>query len=202
MRLFAAVDLDAPARAAAVRSARALAIRLNLGDQPSPVRWVAPEQLHFTLRFLGEVPDRQAESVRRAFREPWETGAFAAGLTGVDVFPFSGAPRVIWRGVDEGLERMGALKTELDRRLASLGFEPETKLFRAHLTLGRVKRGATTSGSALRALLGDHRSETTGWVVDRVTLYESRLSFRKATYHAVESAMLPASLETDGRTPP
>ena len=193
MRLFAAVDLDETARAAAAGSTHALATLLATADAPAPVRWVPPEQLHFTLRFLGEVSEGQAESVRRALSVPWKTGAFSAGLAGLDFFPFSGAPRVIWLGLDEGREQMATLKNELDHRLVSVGFEPETRPFRAHLTLGRVNRPVAVSGPELRAMLSGHRPETARWVVDRVTLYESRVSFRGATHHVVESTMLAPS---------
>ena len=195
MRLFAVVDLDEVARAAAVGSTNTLATRLARADAPSPVRWVPPEQLHFTLRFLGEVSEQQAESVRRALDFPWKTCAFNAGLNEVGLFPLSGAPRVIWLGMDEGREQMAALKTELDHRLVPVGFEPETRPFRAHLTLGRVKRQVAVSGPELRAMLTEHAPETARWVVDRVTLYESRLSFRGATHHVVESTMLAPSQE-------
>ena len=192
MRLFAAVDLDETARAAAAGSTHALATRLATADAPAPVRWVPPEQLHFTLRFLREVSQGQAESVRRALSVPWEIGAFSAGLAGLDLFPFSGAPRVIWLGMDEGREQMAALKHELDHRLMSVGFEAETRPFLAHLTLGRVNRAVAVSGPELRAMLSGYRPETARWVVDRVTLYESRVSFRGATHHVVESTMLAA----------
>ena len=190
MRLFAAVDLDETARAAAAACASAIATRLATTDAPSPVRWVPPEQLHFTLRFLGDVSKQQAESLRRGLGGPWDCGGFAASLAGIDVFPASGAPRVIWQGMDQGSEQLLALKTELDRRLVSAGFEPETRPFRAHLTLGRVKRQAGVSGPALRALISELGAETACWAVDRVTLYESRVSFRGATYHVVESMPL------------
>ena len=196
MRLFAAVDLDATARAAAVGCARTLATRLARAHAPSQVRWVPPEHLHFTLRFLGEVSERQAESVRRALSVPWGTCAFSASLASVDLFPYSGAPRVIWLGMDEGGEEMISLKTELDRRLVSLGFQPDSRPYQAHLTLGRVKRQAAVSGPSLRAMLSKDGPETARWEVDRVTLYESRLSFRRATYHVVGSTMLAPSHET------
>ena len=192
MRLFAAVDLDERARAAAAGSARALATRLATADAPAPVRWVPPEQLHFTLRFLGEVSEGQAEVVRRALSVPWKTGAFSAGLAGLDFFPPSGAPRVIWLGMDEGREQMAALKNELDDRLVSVGFESETRPFRAHLTLGRVNRPVAVPGPKLRAMLSGHHPETMRWVVDRVTLYESRVSFRGATHKVIESIRLAA----------
>ena len=197
--MFVAIDLDESVRAVADRSARALAARLSRGDQSSPVRWVVPKRLHLTLRFLGEVPDPRIESVRGALRAPWVTRAFRASLTGADLFPYSGAPRVVWLGVDEGMDGMVALKTELDRRLAAVGFEPETKPFRAHLTLGRVRRGAAISGAAFRAVLRDHRSGVGQWLVDRVTLYESVLSFRKASYRALETAVLAAAPQPEGR---
>ena len=193
MRLFAAVDLDETARAAAAGSTHALATRLATADAPAPVRWVPPEQLHVTLRFLGEVSAWQAESVRRALGVPWKTGVFSAGLADLDCFPFSGAPRVIWLGMDEGREQMAALKDELDDRLVSIGFESETRPFRAHLTLGRVNRPVAVSGPELRAILSEHRPETARWVVDRVTLYESRVSSRGAAHHVVESTMLAPS---------
>ena len=193
MRLFAAVDLDETARAAAAGSTHALATRLATADAPAPVRWVPPEQLHVTLRFLGEVSAWQAESVRRALGVPWKTGAFSAGLADLDCFPFSGAPRVIWLGMDEGREQMAALKDELDDRLVSIGFESETRPFRAHLTLGRVNRHVAVSGPELRAMLSGHRPGPARWVVDRVTLYESRVSFRGATHHVMESTMLAPS---------
>ena len=193
MRLFAAIDLDETARAAAAGSTAALATRLATADAPAPVRWVPPAQLHFTLRFLGEVSAQQAEVVRRALGVPWKTGAFSAGLGEVDLFPLSGAPRVIWLGMDEGREQMTALKNELDHRLVSAGFESDTRPFRAHLTLGRVTRPVAVSGPELRAMISGHRPQTACWVVDRVTLYESRVSFRGATHHVVESTMLAPS---------
>ena len=87
---------------------------------------------------------------------------------------------------------MAALKTELDHRLVSVGFESETRPFRAHLTLGRVNRPVAVSGPELRAMCTGHRPETVRWVVDRVTLYESRVSFRGATHRVVQSTMLAA----------
>ncbi len=196
MRLFAAIDLDETARSAAAGSTDAFARRLTRAGARAPVRWVPPEQLHVTLRFLGEVAAGQVESVRRAFSVPWNTCVFNAGLAGVDVFPFSGAPRVIWLGLDEGREQLVALKSELDHRLVPVGFEPETRPFRAHLTLGRVNRQVAVSGAELRVMLSAHRPETARWVVDRVTLYASRLSSRGATHHVVESTRLAPSRET------
>jgi len=194
VRLFAAIDLDEGARRVAANSARLLAASLDRSDAGVRVRWVAAEKLHVTLRFLGSVTDPQVELVRRTLHDPWSTPAFTARLGDVRLFPGSGPPHVVWLDVDEGLTQMSTLKTELEERLAPIGFEPETRPFRAHLTLGRVKRRIGGAAAApLRALLLEHRSEPVRWMVNRVTLYESRMSERGGTYHVVDQVTLLSS---------
>lgn len=193
MRLFAAVDPDPAARAAAARAARAVAMRLDGAGAPR-MRWVAPERLHVTLRFLGEVTAADAEAVRGVFRTPFETAAFTAAVSGPGCFPASGPPRVVWLGIGEGREALAAVRTELDGRLAAAGHPPEARPFSAHLTLGRMPgRPARRRLDVVRAL-SDVRLDAPRWVVDRVVLYESRQTGRGARYVALESTFLgPAS---------
>ena len=189
MRVFAAVDPDPTVRAAAERAARAVADRLDSGA-PERVRWVAPERLHVTLRFLGEVTEADARAVRAALRAPFETGAFLARVSRLGCFPPSGPPRVLWLGIGEGSHGMAALRAELDRRLASAERRPESRPLRAHVTLGRMKRWPARSRRELDRVLAEVRPETPGWLVDRVTLYESRRTPRGARYHVLESTAL------------
>jgi RNA 2',3'-cyclic 3'-phosphodiesterase len=108
------------------------------------VRWVRPEQMHLTLRFLGDtqlerLPDIQSAMDTIAGRyQP-----FDVVLDSVGCFPNCRRPRVIWVGLagdrNQPSHGLVALKQSLDTALAPLGWEPETKPFRAHLTLGRVK---------------------------------------------------------------
>ena len=191
MRIFAAVDPDPAVRAAAGRAARAAAGRLA-EDAPGRIRWVAPERLHVTLRFLGAVTDADADAVRAALRAPFDTGAFTARVSRLGCFPTSGAPRVVWLGVGEGRDRMAAVRAELDRRLASAGCLPETRPFRAHLTLGRLKGWPARSRRGVDRALSDIEPETPRWWVDRLTLYESRLTPQGARYRVLESTPLAA----------
>lgn len=189
MRVFAAVDPDPTVRAAAERAARALAGRLECGADER-VRWVAPERLHVTLRFLGEVTEADADTVRAVLRSPFETGAFLARASGLGCFPPSGPPRVLWLGIGEGRGGMAELRSELDRRLASVGHPPEARPLRAHVTLGRMKRWPARSRRSVDRALSEVRPETPGWLVDHVTLYESRRTPRGARYHVLESTAL------------
>lgn len=193
MRIFAAVDLDPPARAAAARAARAVAGRLEGGGRER-IRWVAPERLHVTLRFLGEVTEADAGAVRGVLRAPFETGAFTARVSRLGCFPPSGAPRVVWLGIGEGGDGMAAARSELDRRLASVGFAPETRAFRAHVTLGRMKGWPARTRRDVDQALSAVEPETPAWMVDRLTLYESRRMHHGARYHVLESTALGRSV--------
>ena len=189
MRIFVAVDPDPTVRASAERAARAGADRLQSGAHER-VRWVAPERRHVTLRFLGEVTEADAHALRAVLRTPFEMEAFLARSSSLGCFPPSGPPRVLWLGIGEGSDGMADLRSELDRRLASVGCSPESRPWRAHVTLGRMKRWPSRSRRDLDRILSEVRPETPGWLVDHVTLYESRQTPRGARYHVLESTAL------------
>ena len=190
MRLFVAIDLDAAARAASSQCARDLARRVDADPTSPSVRWVAEEQPHFTVCFLGDVPAPQIEDLRSGLRESWCVGAFTASLEGVDVFPFSGPACVIWLGMGDGRDQLHALRGELAGRLSRCGLETPSGPFRPHLTLGRANRTVTDSGTALRSLVRAQVAPNTRWRVDRVSLYESRLSPGGSAYRVVECESL------------
>ncbi len=153
---------------------------------------MAREQLHVTLRFLGEVTEADAEAVRAALRAPFETPPFLARVSRLGCFPPSGPPRVLWLGIGEGSDGMAELRSELDRRLASAGHPPEARPLRAHVTLGRMKRWPARTRRLVDRVVSEIRPETPAWTVDRLTLYESRRMPRGARYHVLESRPLAA----------
>ena len=117
----------------------------SLSVQIPGVRWVPPENLHLTLKFLGDVdqaiiPDIQAILGRMAARHL----PITARLGGLEAFPNRRRPRIIWLGVTKGSDHLIDLAEDLSRGLTGLGFDPEKKKFTPHLTLGRVKRGRIT----------------------------------------------------------
>ncbi len=137
MRLFLAIDLPREVRQA-------------LGDLQDRTRrscpgwrWVRPEGIHLTLRFLGEVGPadeaRQRETWRRAVAGH---AAVRFQVGGLGVFPGGGRPRVLWVGVKDASAGgdLAALATSLEAAARELGFEPEERPFRAHLTLARAER--------------------------------------------------------------
>lgn len=143
IRTFIAIRLPAPVIAALGETSQTLARRVSR----DAVRWVRPEQIHLTLRFLGDTPTAQLPQIAAAM-DAAAAGAspMALRLGGVGCFPNTRRPRVIWVGLSGDVEQLLALKTALDGQLALLGRPPEDKPFRAHLTLGRVKDDRAVAG--------------------------------------------------------
>lgn len=134
MRTFIAIDLDPPLKD------NLKALIGGLAPLASNVRWVRAEGMHLTLRFLGETSEEKAEAVGAALQKISAcTLPFSLRLKGTGAFPPGKSfPRVIWTGVEAGPE-LSALHKEVESAAVRLGFEPEPRDFRPHLTLGRVR---------------------------------------------------------------
>ena len=141
IRAFIAVQLTDEVRDALREVVRSLSGRVERGA----VRWVRPEQMHLTLRFLGDSDTGKLPAVQAAMDAVAASNAsFEMRLGGIGCFPNRNRPRVIWVGLSGEEARLLSLVVALEEELAHLGWDPEGKPFRAHLTLGRVKdeRGA------------------------------------------------------------
>jgi 2'-5' RNA ligase len=149
IRAFFAIELGESARRAAAELARWLR-EVPGGDG---VRWVRPEALHVTLRFLGDIdPARAAPLARRARLEVARLGPFALRLGRAELFPTPRRPRVVALGLEPAAP-LEALAAAVERAVVAEGFAPEERAFRAHLTLGRVRdrRFPSVAGAKLAA---------------------------------------------------
>ncbi len=134
-RCFVAVDIDDhQVRSALLRTQKALVA------SGADVKVVEEENIHITLKFLGEISEertsRVAELVKKIAFKP-----FTLDFNGVGVFPSPNRPSVVWAGVSGEASEMLAVFTELERGLTALGFEPERRSFQPHVTLCRVRSG-------------------------------------------------------------
>jgi 2'-5' RNA ligase len=140
LRAFFAIELGEAARRQAADVAAALRARPG-GDA---VRWVRPENLHVTLRFLGEIAPTRVEPLLAQVRARTERVApFALRLGALGGLPPSRRPRVLMIALEPEAP-LAALASAVEQGVAAAGFEPEPRPFRGHLTLGRV-RGASPS---------------------------------------------------------
>ena len=134
MRTFIALDVDD-----AIRERIARFMEGVQGFAPD-ARWVRPESIHVTLKFIGEKPPEAAEKIKehlQALRAP----AFELAFRGYGFFPTAKAPRVFWIGIDAG-PALESLAGGIDDAMSSVGIPKEDHAFSPHLTLARGGRGS------------------------------------------------------------
>jgi len=147
------------------------------------VSWVRRENLHITLKFLGEIAPEQVEELQLAAEVASEgIGPFELELDLLGAFPHPERPRVIWAGSSSPPEELLRLHERLERELAPLGFPPEGKPYTPHVTLGRVKERNRAKVERLGGEL--ERVEPFHFVAEAssLTLMESRLTPSGAIY--------------------
>ena len=102
--------------------------------------WVKRENIHLTLKFLGDVAPNQISVIKNSIEQVTNTlSPFSMELGGIGAFPNLGRPRIIWAGVKTGADEVAAIAREIDLRLSRHGYERDEKPFRPHLTLARLK---------------------------------------------------------------
>lgn len=182
IRAFIALTLPAPVRKTLAAVTEELVPRVPDGA----VKWVEPERIHLTLRFLGNTPVEQLESISSALNTVAAANPpFSLSLDRLGCFPNERRPRVIWVGLNGEVDALQRVKSELDKALVPLGWEPEERRFHAHLTLGRVKRQHREI-----ALPWDTAVVPASWQVEAVHLIESQLRSTGPVYTIRHSARL------------
>ena len=192
LRLFVAIAIPERVRnemAAVQRELKPLA----LGD----VRWTNAEQLHLTLKFLGNVPASSVEAVKQSLAEACAgVRAFHLRAEGIGFFPNERQPRVVWVGFEGDENAVTVLQTRVERLLAQFVEKPGTEKFLAHATLGRFQkyRRHKTENLLPRArALADHVFGE--WRVENAGLFRSELSPEGARHSVVAVFPFGAKLE-------
>ena len=183
MRLFTAIELNDAARVSLEAEQRRLAARV--ADRSRALRLVRSEHLHLTLVFIGETPEALGARLIEAMGSEIPMAPFHVAFGGCGLFPPHGAPRVLWVGALEGADEIIALHAQVAGRLKNLGVAVDERPFAPHLTLGRWRQQARG-----RPRLPDDVEVIARTPVERVTLFESRLSSAGPTYTALTHARL------------
>lgn len=173
VRAFVAIDLPE-------RHRRRLAAHLEECARLAPAyRWVPPENLHLTLRFLGWLEPAVLAQLRSELASV-RIERFRIALDGQGTFGPSRAPRVVWLGLGEGADRCGSVAEAVETVCRAAGLEPEPRPFHAHLTLARAR----PETRRLPDLPPPPVLEP--WTVAEFILYESRLGGRTPVYAELE----------------
>ena len=176
VRSFIAIELPQDVRA----ELTSLEDRLKARCHPF-VKWVEPESMHLTLKFLGNVAvDSIPQIVAAMSGVARSHSPFKLQVTGTGAFPNWQRPQVVWVGVGGELDRLNSLQKALESELSPLGFSPESHSFSAHLTLGRLRDRVTTND---RRRFAEFAQNIT---------FETSLSFEVNAMRLMKSQLTPA----------
>lgn len=190
LRAFIAIDIPPEIKQAI--SSQTASLRKESGRA---ARWVDAENIHLTLKFLGNVSSANLELLAQALQaECAQTAPFTVSLEGLGCFPNPRRPRVLWIGlvVPPGLTR---LQRQVEASTARLGYAADDKPFSPHLTIGRAREQAAPAElQALRSLLEQTTVASLGtFNVNEVHLYKSDLKPQGPTYTRLATARLEGS---------
>ena len=159
----------------------------TLKQKGGSVKCVKPENIHLTVKFLGEI---SPESVRQVCQAAETAAASASAMElavkGLGVFPDARRPRVVWAGLSGAIQSLIDFHAKLEENLVHVGFDKEKRRFTAHLTLGRVKK-SLSSAKMVSALDACSAFTPRPISADRLVLYKSELRPEGAVYTALQA---------------
>jgi len=162
----------------------------GIKDYGFKIRWVRPESIHLTLKFLGDIKAVKINEIAEAISKTVvRYTPISLQAKGVGVFPGIKRPQVLWVGLAGQLEPLVSLQKTLDENLETIGFPVEKRPFKGHLTMGRMK--AKIDVKKFGEVLMTFRSfESEAFTADRIILYKSELKPSGAVYTELASASL------------
>ena len=154
------------------------------------MKWVKPENIHLTLKFLGNIKTSDVEKVDRAMtRSSRGVDPISLAVKGMGVFPDLRRPRVLWVGITGGVNSILTLHSAIEENLESIGFPKENRPFKGHLTVGRVK-ARIDSKILADAMKAFETFESESFIADHLILFQSELRPTGAVYTKLKTQSL------------
>jgi RNA 2',3'-cyclic 3'-phosphodiesterase len=179
-RVFCAIDLPQDVREKVL--AHSMILRKAVSE--AHASWIRPDNIHLTLKFLGEIPRSRVESLSEAASIAARgLESFPISVQGSGVFPTHGAPRVLWIGIEDLNGKLGELYRRLDEECAKVGFKKEARPFHPHLTVARVRK--PQHARELAALHKQMEFEPEEFTVSEVLVIRSELSSAGSKYSTI-----------------
>ena len=154
------------------------------------VKWVRPQNIHLTLKFLGNTATADTDKIVEAMALAAKNCPVATlRAKGIGVFPDVRRPRVIWAGLDGQLDIVSDLQQRLEDQLADLDFPRETRAFKSHLTLGRVKEKITPE--RMKTAIDQLKEfESGSFEIKQIILFKSELRPSGAVYTKLRGVIM------------
>ncbi len=189
MRAFIAIDLPKE-----IKDYLSL-LEAKLKQSEADVKWVAPINIHLTLKFLGDIDEKKISQIIQILEEiSLKQTQFILELSSIGAFPNIKSPRIIWIGVTTGNSEVKQIVANLETRIEKIGIAKENKPFTSHVTIGRVKSNLNREKltQSLTIITTESNNESQ-FVVKKLILFKSTLTPKGPIYEAVKET----SLKTD-----
>jgi len=145
-------------------------------------KWVTEDQMHLTLKFLGNVNKDKIQEISDAISVISNNfKSFAVSFSEIGAFPNTSHPRVIWLGIDKGAESLKMLNDEIEASLERLGFAKESREYKSHLTLARIRSSKNIS-NLIKLIRETHCDIGDEILIHKLTLFQSILNPKGAVY--------------------
>jgi len=183
MRTFIAIEIPEPIKAELAK------LQTELRRTGAEVGWTNADNIHLTLRFLGEIEEGQLDGVKQLCIETTiGVQPFTLRLEATGYFPNFRQPRVLWVAIGGEIEVAAQLQNRLEAGLIALGFDREDKPFKPHLTIGRVKSGKNVKQLVAKADM--YPLPELSFEVDELVLFKSELHPAGACYTVLARSKL------------
>lgn len=187
MRAFIAIELSKEIRDSLSH------LQEQLKVSQADVKWVSPQNIHLTLKFLGEVDESKLEKTGEILETlKTDKPPFYIRLSSVGAFPKTNYPRVIWVGIDKGDSETKVIAKFLEAKIAKLGIPVEDRAFSSHITIGRVRSGLNREGlvKKLNESVNYFAGANLEFQVEKITLFKSTLTPKGPVYEILKEASL------------
>ena len=176
IRAFIAVEIDAP------HKEKLSALISYLKKSNASVKWVTENQMHLTLKFLGNIGQENVQKISGVLKATaGDFSTFNILFSKIGAFPNYERPRIIWLGIEKGKESLKLLNNKVECELEKIGFSKEKREYKAHLTLGRVKSLKNIPG--LSRLINEADLQFQDEIkIDKLILFQSTLTPKGAIY--------------------
>jgi len=178
-RFFIALPVGEEHRSVIQQRQHALQSRLTFS------KWVHPDDLHITLKFLGYADGQALDRISEALKEIADASPpFRLALSGLETFGKPSAPNILWVGVQGEVDALAALQAKVETAVEPLGFPREDRPFRPHITVAKKYKGDAAFPVALCGADEAAAASSSEWTVRQVVLYRTHMH-RRPMYEAV-----------------
>ncbi len=187
MRTFIAIQLPQEIKGALSR------IQEKLKSSGADVKWVAWQNIHLTLKFLGEIDDKKLDKVVYILEDIAKIkNPFPIRISSIGAFPNVNRPRVIWVGIDKGDSQTKEIARELEEKIAKVGIPSEDRPYSSHITIGRVRSVLNRERLVqdLKTLIDKLGQENMEFFASSITIFKSTLTPKGPIYEVLKEANL------------